>query len=125
MKLSRDTARIERFGPNLVSCLLNLVIELADHCLEREYDISGVSAFDPENDEWPNALLSIYEAIYLADCQKLIKIMTAKGMTPMGLKIPEGVVCYSSSIRPFLTYLNDWRSREGGRKANKLAKRMD
>ena len=80
MKLSRDTARIERFGPNLVSCLLNLVIELADHCFEKNYDISGVSAFDPTNEEWPNALLSIYEAIYLADCQKLVKILTKNGM---------------------------------------------
>ena len=49
MRLARDTARIERFGPNLVSCLLNLVIELADHCLANNYDISGVSAFDPNN----------------------------------------------------------------------------
>lgn len=66
--LSKDASRIERFGPNLVSCLLNLVVELADFCKQKEYDIKEVSAFNPDNDEWPNALLSIYEAIYLADC---------------------------------------------------------
>jgi len=68
MKLSQETSKIDRFGPNLVSCLLNLVIELSEHCKDKGYDISGVSAFDPDNDEWPTALMRIYEALYLADC---------------------------------------------------------
>jgi len=45
----------------------------------------------------------------------MAKIMEQKGITPSGRRIPEGVVCYSSAIKPLLDYLMDWRQEKGKR----------
>jgi len=56
-----EDLRMERLGPNLASCLLNLVIEMAEHCRRNQYSLEGVSAFDSKRKEWPRALLQIYK----------------------------------------------------------------
>jgi hypothetical protein len=60
--------KIEKFGPNLVFVLLNLIQEIADYCSTKQFDLSEVSAFSSKSDEWPRALLSIYESLYTLDC---------------------------------------------------------
>ena len=67
MKLAADM-RMDRFGPNLTTCLLNLVIEMVEHCKRNNYSLEGVSAFDSTHNEWPQALLKIYKQVYTADC---------------------------------------------------------
>lgn len=36
--------------------------------------------------------------------------MEAKGIKNERRGVPSSVVCYSSAIRPFLNYLDDWRT---------------
>jgi hypothetical protein len=60
--------KMERFGPNLCSVLIELIKEMADFCLSKKVELSQISAFSDKNDDWPRALLSIYESIYTVDC---------------------------------------------------------
>ena len=54
-----------------------------------------------------------------------MKIMAMKGLQSSVTKMPDGIVCYSNSIRPFLTYLNDWRSKKGYDQADLLSRKMN
>lgn len=83
---------------------------MANFCVNKDVDLREISAFSLSNDEWPQALLSIYESIYTVDCQKMLRLMKSKGIEPQGKRhIPDAVVCYSTAIRPFLVYLDNWR----------------
>lgn len=50
-------------------------------------------------------MLSIYETMYLADCQKMAALMKAKNLPQKRKAIPDTVNCFSSVIRPFLIYI--------------------
>ena len=54
-------------------------------------------------------MLSIYESLYTTDCQKLDKIMALKGIKVEQKGVPDSVICYSTAIKPFLKFLNDFR----------------
>lgn len=60
--------KIEKFGPNLCYVLLNLIQEIADYCSTKQFDLSEVSAFSNTSDDWPKALISIYESLFTLDC---------------------------------------------------------
>jgi hypothetical protein len=82
---------------------------MASYCKSQKVDLSPISAFSDVSDEWPLAMLSIYESLYQADCQKLDKIMALKGINQKVKGVPDSVICYSTAIKPFLMFLNDYR----------------
>lgn len=63
-----NKSKVEKFGPNLCFVLLNLIQEIADYCSTKQFDLSEISAFSNTSDEWPKALLSIYESLFTLDC---------------------------------------------------------
>ena len=54
---------------------------MADLCALKRVSLNTVSAFSDQDDEWPLALLSIYESIYTFECKKMQAMMKAKGLT--------------------------------------------
>lgn len=100
---------VDKFGPTLCQILISLVQEMADHCRQKSVPLNSISAFSDASDEWPAAMLSIYESMYLADCQKMAALMKAKHLPPKRRSIPDSVNCFSSVIRPFLSYIDSQR----------------
>ena len=96
----------------MLSVLVNLVEEMADLCALKRVSLNTVSAFSDQDDEWPLALLSIYESIYTFECKKMQAMMKAKGLTADAKRgIPNGVTCYSTAIRPLIAYIDQWRAK--------------
>ena len=72
MSLPVDNNKTEKFGPYLCSVMISLIQEMTEHCNNNQLDLKSVSAFADHSEEWPRALLNIYESMYSLDCQKML-----------------------------------------------------
>ena len=52
--------RIDRFGPNLCSVLIELITEMTDFCMRKQLDLRTISAYSDKSDDWKRYLLRFY-----------------------------------------------------------------
>ena len=99
MKLPENADEI---APHFLTCVFDLVQEMADLLKAKNGDIQKISAFNPEAD-WRNGLLVFFKSMLLSDRKSLAKVWKSKGLLFTG--IPADTKCFSNSIQSFVEYL--------------------
>lgn len=112
LRLSKSMTNEDHFGPIIVSVFEALCRSLATTAERSGVSLDSIEAFSLKNTDWQTYLLQLYENLYLADCLKVKKNSKAFASNKRG--IPEGTLCYSTSIEPILDFLHERRVRLSG-----------